>query len=55
LVAAGRGQAAYGDPVAVWRPWADDVRGGVPLGCGHHTAEEAPEALVARLRDLLDG
>jgi haloacetate dehalogenase len=52
LAAAGRGQAAYGDPVAVWRPWADDVRGGVPLGCGHHMAEEA---LVARLRDLLDG
>jgi haloacetate dehalogenase len=45
----------YGDPVAVRGPRADDVRRGVPLDCGHHMAEEAPEALVAQPRDVLDG
>jgi haloacetate dehalogenase len=39
----------YGDPLAVWRDWADDPRGRA-LDCGHHMAEEAPEALVAALR-----
>jgi haloacetate dehalogenase len=35
----------YGDPVAVWRDWADDVRG-VAVDSGHHLAEEAPEELA---------
>ena len=39
----------YGDPLAVWRNWADDLRGG-PLDCGHHMAEEAPETLAVALR-----
>lgn len=39
----------YGDPVAVWRAWADDVRG-VAIESGHHMAEEAPEELAAVLR-----
>ena len=39
----------YGDPLAVWRDWADDPRGRA-LDCGHHMAEEAPEALAAELR-----
>ncbi|GAA4897029.1 haloacetate dehalogenase [Stackebrandtia albiflava] len=38
----------YGDPVEVWRTWADDVRGG-GLECGHHMAEEAPTALSEAL------
>jgi haloacetate dehalogenase len=42
----------YGDPLAIWRNWADDVVG-VPIDSGHHMAEENPEALVAALRDLL--
>ncbi|MCA2218807.1 alpha/beta fold hydrolase [Jidongwangia harbinensis] len=42
----------YGDPVAVWRAWADDVVG-VPIESGHHMAEENPEAVTAALRDLL--
>jgi haloacetate dehalogenase len=36
------------DPLAAWRPWADDVRGqGVPAG--HFLAEERPEATLAAL------
>lgn len=42
----------YGDPVEVWRAWADDVTGAV-VDSGHHMAEEAPEALVAALRPFL--
>jgi haloacetate dehalogenase len=42
----------YGDPLDVWRRWADDLRG-APIDSGHHVAEEAPEALVAQLRGFL--
>ena len=42
----------YGDVVAVWRAWADDVRG-IAIDSGHHVAEEAPDALTAALLDFL--
>jgi haloacetate dehalogenase len=42
----------YGDPLAIWRNWADDVRG-EPIESGHHIAEDAPEALAAALRAFL--
>jgi haloacetate dehalogenase len=42
----------YGDVVAVWRPWATDLRG-APIQSGHHMAEEAPEALAAELLAFL--
>jgi haloacetate dehalogenase len=42
----------YADPLAVWEPWAADLRG-ASLDCGHHMAEEAPEALAAELRSFL--
>ena len=42
----------YGDPVAIWREWADDVSG-LPIESGHHLAEEAPEMVVAAIRDFL--
>lgn len=38
----------YGDPVPIWRKWADDVRGG-GIDSGHHMAEEAPDALADAL------
>jgi haloacetate dehalogenase len=38
----------YGDPLAIWRDWAGDVRG-QPVDCGHHIAEEAPAELAALL------
>lgn len=38
----------YGDPLAIWRDWADDVRG-QSIDCGHHIAEEAPAELAALL------
>jgi len=44
----------YGDPRAVWRAWADDVRG-ERIASGHHMAEEAPEAVAAALLRFLDG
>jgi haloacetate dehalogenase len=39
----------FGDPLAIWRAWADDVRGRA-LDCGHYLAEEAPEETYAELR-----
>jgi haloacetate dehalogenase len=44
----------YGDPAAIWREWADDVRA-APIESGHHMAEEAPELLVAELSAFLTG
>ena len=41
----------YGDVVAVWRPWADDLRS-VAINSGHHMAEEAPEQLAAALLEF---
>ena len=38
----------YGDPLAIWRRWADDVTG-FGIASGHHVAEEAPDALAAAL------
>jgi haloacetate dehalogenase len=45
-------EALYGDPLAIWRAWADDVHG-ASIASGHHIAEEAPDALVAALRGFL--
>jgi haloacetate dehalogenase len=44
----------YGDVLAVWRPWATDLRGG-PIDSGHHMAEEAPDLLAAELLEFLAG
>ncbi|GAA2359127.1 alpha/beta hydrolase [Dactylosporangium salmoneum] len=42
----------YDDPLALWRDWADDVRGG-PIPVGHFIPEEAPEETTRRLLDFL--
>jgi len=42
----------YGDPLEVWRGWADDLRGGA-LDAGHHLAEEIPEELAAEIRQFV--
>jgi haloacetate dehalogenase len=42
----------YGDPLVIWREWADDVTGH-GIDSGHHMAEEAPDALAAALGDFL--
>ena len=44
----------YGDPLAIWRDWAEDVRG-FGIESGHHTAEEAPDALTNALVPFLSG
>jgi pimeloyl-ACP methyl ester carboxylesterase len=41
----------YGDPLAIWRDWATDVRGQA-VDCGHHIAEEAPAELAALLAEF---
>lgn len=40
------------DVLAIWREWADDVRGGA-LDCGHYLAEEAPDETYERLAAFL--
>jgi haloacetate dehalogenase len=42
----------YGDPVAVWRPWAAQVRGAV-IQSGHHMAEENPQEVADALIGFL--
>jgi haloacetate dehalogenase len=42
----------YGDPLSIWRAWANDLRG-TPIESGHHMAEENPTALSAALIDFL--
>ena len=42
----------YGDPLKVWQPWCPQIIGH-GIDSGHHVAEEAPDELVAGLRDFL--
>ncbi|WP_214465864.1 alpha/beta hydrolase [Microbacterium flavescens] len=42
----------YGDPLAIWRDWADSVSG-AGVESGHHVAEEAPAALLDALLPFL--
>ncbi len=42
----------HGDPLAIWRAWSPDVRGGT-IDSGHHMAEDNPVALSAALVDFL--
>ncbi|GGO76960.1 alpha/beta fold hydrolase [Nonomuraea cavernae] len=44
----------YGDPLAIWRSWAVDVRGHA-LDSGHHMAEEAPGELAREIMDFVGG
>ena len=41
------------DVLAVWRDWADDVRGRA-LDCGHYLPEEAPEETLAAFFEFFD-
>ncbi|UBU14808.1 alpha/beta fold hydrolase [Nonomuraea gerenzanensis] len=42
----------YGDPLEIWRAWAEEVSGQV-IGSGHHMAEEAPDEVAAALLAFL--
>ena len=42
----------YGDPLAIWRDWAGNVRGH-GIESGHHMAEEAPDELADALATFL--
>jgi haloacetate dehalogenase len=42
----------FGDPVAIWRQWADDVNGRA-LAAGHFLMEESPRELAALLSPFL--
>ncbi len=41
--------ARSGDPLSIWRAWAEDVTGTNIAGCGHFAMEEAPEAFLAAM------
>ena len=41
------------DPLAAWRPWADDLRGRAIAECGHFLPEEAPEETRRALEEFL--
>ncbi len=41
----------HGDPLAIWRRWADHVSG-FSIDSGHHIAEEAPQPLAVALADF---
>jgi haloacetate dehalogenase len=45
---------AWYDPLAVWRAWADNVRGRA-LDCGHFLPEEAPEESFTALNPFFRG
>ena len=45
-------ETLYGDPIAVWRPWTTELSGH-GIDCGHHMAEEAPEAVAGALLPFL--
>jgi haloacetate dehalogenase len=49
----GQLESAY-DVLAVWRDWADDVRGRA-LDCGHYLPEEAPDETYAELYRFFAG
>jgi haloacetate dehalogenase len=42
----------YGDPLAVWQPWASRMSGHA-LDSGHHMAEEVPGELAATILQFL--
>jgi haloacetate dehalogenase len=42
----------YGEVLAVWRPWATDVRGS-GVDAGHFRAEDQPDDVADRLGGLL--
>jgi haloacetate dehalogenase len=44
----------YGDVLAVWRPWADDLRGG-PVDASHFLVEDQPEHVSDQLTRFLVG
>lgn len=44
--------ALYGDPLAIWRDWATDLRGR-EVDSGHHMAEEIPAELAAEISGFI--
>jgi haloacetate dehalogenase len=41
----------FGDPIAIWKQWADDVEG-KPLSGGHFMMEESPERVAEALEEF---
>jgi haloacetate dehalogenase len=44
----------FGDVVAIWKGWADAVRGR-GIESGHHLAEDAPDELARELLTFVSG
>lgn len=49
--AAGGFPARTGDPLGVWRDWAEDVRGVEVANSGHFVMEEVPDAVLPAILD----
>ena len=45
-------ELVHGDPLEIWKAWADELRGHT-IDSGHHMAEEAPHELAASLLAFL--
>jgi haloacetate dehalogenase len=43
----------FGEPLSIWRRWADDVQGGEMSTRGHFMMEEAPRETAARIQTFL--
>jgi haloacetate dehalogenase len=44
--------ASFGDPLALWKKWSNNVRGS-SLKCGHFLMEESPERVVIEITKFL--
>jgi haloacetate dehalogenase len=45
---------SFGDILAIWKHWSDDVRG-LALPCGHFLMEEAPDQVSAEIKKFFRG
>jgi haloacetate dehalogenase len=45
-------EVLYGDPLAIWRAWAETVEGH-KVDSGHHLAEEIPLELATAIQEFL--
>jgi microsomal epoxide hydrolase len=52
LLALGSDQGSIPDMASPLRAFAEDVRGGNIMACGHFLPEEQPEAVAAELRSF---
>ena len=52
LWAQGGFASQFGDPVTIWKQWADDVRG-TPIRGGHFMLEESADVVAEQIESVL--